>query len=65
MLCWCCGVVQNALAPAPACGLAAHTDVGPGFNSTSPARSRLPATGRETWPARQKKAARWEPFIVS
>ena len=29
-----------ALAPAPACGFAAHTDVGPGFDSTSPAKSR-------------------------
>ena len=28
-----------ALAPAPACGLAAPTDVGPGFDSTSPAKS--------------------------
>ena len=28
-----------ALAPAPAYGLAAHTDVGPGFDSTSPAKS--------------------------
>ena len=48
----------RAMAPAPACGLAAHIDVGPGFDSTSPAQSRfcLPATGRETWPARQKRA---------
>ena len=30
-----------ALAPAPACGLAAHTDVGPGFDSMSPAKSRF------------------------
>ena len=30
-----------ALAPATACGLAAHTDVGPGFDSTSPAKSRF------------------------
>ena len=29
-----------ALAPAPACGLAAHTDVGPVFDSTSPTKSR-------------------------
>ena len=28
-----------ALAPAPECGLAVHTDVGPGFDSTSPAKS--------------------------
>ena len=28
-----------ALAPAPACGFAAHTEVGPGFDSTSPAKS--------------------------
>ena len=29
-----------ALAPAPVCGLAAHTDVGPGFDSTSSAKCR-------------------------
>ena len=35
-----------ALAPAPACGLAAHTDVGPGFDSTSPAKSIRSASHR-------------------
>ena len=35
-----------ALAPAPACGLAAHTGVGPGFDSTSPAKSIRSASHR-------------------
>ena len=37
-----------ALAPAPACGPAAHTDVGPGFDSTSPAKSIRSASHRTT-----------------
>ena len=41
-----------ALAPAPACGLAAHTDVGSGFDSTSPAKGICSAshrTGKLGW----------------
>ena len=34
-----------ALAPAPACRLAAHTDVRPGSDSTSPAKSRFRFAG--------------------
>ena len=30
-----------ALAPAPACGFAAHAEVGHGFDSTSPAKSSI------------------------
>ena len=30
-----------ALAPAPACGFAAQIDIGPGFDSSSPAKSRF------------------------
>ena len=37
-----------ALAPAPACGLAAHTDVGPGFDSTSPVKSRFRSASHRT-----------------
>ena len=47
-----------ALAHAPACGLAAQTDVGPGFDSTFPAKSIRSASHRtETWPALLKRAA--------
>ena len=46
-----------ALAPAPACGLASHTDVGPRFSSTSPAKSF------RSWPAQLKRAALWEPLV--
>ena len=35
-----------ALVSAPACGLAAHTNVGPGFDSTSPAKSNCSASHR-------------------
>ena len=45
-MCGCCvGVAvwfrTCALTPASACGLAAYTDVWPGFDSTSPAKSRF------------------------
>ena len=32
---------EHVFRPAPACGLAEHTDVGPGFDSASPAKSRF------------------------
>ena len=37
-----------ALAPAPACGLAEHTAVGPGFDSTSPTKSRFRLASHRT-----------------
>ena len=45
-----------ALAPATTCGLAAHTDVGPGFDSTSPAKSTRSAMHKTgSLAARQKR----------
>ena len=53
----CVGVECCALPPAPACGLAAHTNVGPGFNLTSPAKSILRFASHRTgnWAGKTEK----------
>ena len=53
-----------ALAPAPACGLAAHTDVGPGFDSPSPAKSIRSASHRTgNLAGTTEKSGVWEPLV--
>ena len=41
-------VLRCGSAPAPACGFDAHTDIGPGLASTSPAKSRFRLVSHRT-----------------
>ena len=68
VVCFICEVVMFrtcALAPAPACGFAVHTEVWPVFDSTSPAKSKICFARHRAGnlAGKTKRAAPWGPLI--